>query len=179
MAWAIESGTLKTVPGLDRGDRVDLVTRETFGDFELELEWKVSPGGNSGVIYRVAETEPMTWHTGPEMQVLDDSKHKDGASPLNAAGSLYALIPANANKTLKPVGEFNHAKIVFQNGHVEHWLNGSKVVEYKWGSPEIKALIARSKFSKLPRFMQEPEGRIALQHHGEEVWFRNVRIRRL
>ena len=101
-SWKVEHGTLKTVPG----DGTDLVTKEKFGSFELQLEWKISPGGNSGVMYHVAEDFPEPWYTGPEMQVLDDAKHADGKNPLTTAGSLYALIAAT-NKKLKPVGEWN------------------------------------------------------------------------
>lgn len=175
-AWVIENGALKTIVG---GEKVDLITKEKFKNYELELEWKVSPAGNSGVIYNVAETDGPAWRTGPEMQVLDDSKHRDGGNPKTSAGALYALIAPNSSKTLKPVGEWNKAKLIIKNNHVEHWLNGAKVVEYEWGSPAIKALIAQSKFKDMPRFMQESEGHIALQHHGEEVWYRNIRIRRL
>jgi len=173
--WVVEDGALKTVPG----HAVDLITREKYRNFELEFEWKVAPGGNSGVMYNVAETDDPPWHTGPEFQVLDDSKHPDGKNPKTTAGSLYALVAASADKKLEPVGQFNKAKIIVKDGHVEHWLNGAKVVEYQWGSPEIQALIAQSKFKEMPRFMKETEGHIAFQHHGEQAWFRNMRIRRL
>jgi hypothetical protein len=173
--WKVEGGVLKSVAG----QRVDLITKERFKDFELEMEWAVKPGGNSGVFYGVQETDKPTYHTGPEMQILDDDGHPDGKTPSHRTGSLYALIEPNAKKKLKPVGEFNKAKVVAKNGHVEHWLNGEKLVEYDWGSPEIKALVAQSKFSKMPRFMENMEGHVSLQHHGDEVWFRNVRIRRL
>ena len=173
--WVVENGALKTLVG---GDRCDLVTKDTFTDFELDLEWRVSPDGNSGVLYDVAESQAETWHTGPEMQVLDDGAHRDGPNPKTSAGSLYALI-APVGKTLKPVGEFNQARMVKKGRRVEHWLNGKKVVEYELGSPELDALIAASKFKDMPRFAREGQGHVALQHHGEEVWFRNVRIRPL
>ncbi len=171
--WVVEKGALKTVVG---GDRCDIVTRERFRDFELELEWRVSPGGNSGVFYDVAESASETWHTGPEMQLLDDEGHRDGQNPKTSAGSLYALV-APAGHTLKPVGGYNQARLVKKGGHVEHWLNGTRVLEYELGSPALAMLIAESKFTDMPRFAQEGEGHIALQHHGEEVWFRSVRIR--
>ena len=160
------------------GDEVDLVTREKFEDFELQLDWRISPGGNSGVIYRVSEDFPQSYNTGPEMQVLDDAKHKDGENPKTSAGALYALI-APKNKILKPVGEWNHARLLVQGNHVEHWLNGSKVVEYELGSQELKSLIADSKFNKMPGFAKEKTGHVCLQHHHDEVWYRNVKIRRL
>ncbi len=175
-AWTVQDGTLKTVPNVPR---VDLVTRERFKDFELEFEWKVAPGGNSGVFYGVQETDGPAYSTGPEYQMLDDSKHPDGVNPLTSAGALYALIAPNDSKQLKPVGEFNKSRIVAKYGHVEHWLNGSKVAEYNWNSPEVRKLIANSKFKAMPRFMENLEGHVGLQNHGQEAWFRNIRIRRL
>jgi 3-keto-disaccharide hydrolase len=175
--WVVENGTLKTVVG---GDKVDLITKDKYKDFELELEWKVAPGGNSGVMYDVSEKDNQkeTYYTGPEMQILDDDLHADGKNSKTSAGALYALV-APVGKTLKPVGEFNQARLVKKGNHVEHWLNGKKIVEYELGSPELMKLIAESKFKDMPHFAKEGEGHIALQHHGQEVWFRNVRIRRL
>jgi hypothetical protein len=177
-AWKVENGELKTIAGVK--DAVDIVTKDKYGDFELELEWKLKPGGNSGIIYRAAElpAPAQSWHTGPEMQILDDEKHRDGLDPKTSAGALYALV-APTNKTLKPVGEWNKVRLVVNGNHVEHWLNGNKVVEAELDSPEIKALIAASKFKAYPRFAKEPEGHIVLQYHGDEVAFRNVRVRSL
>ncbi len=175
--WTIDAGALKTVAG-GKGP-CDLVTRDKYRDFELELEWKVSPGGNSGVLYRVAEKpgEP-SWHSGPELQILDDDKYRDNP-PSTWSGSLYDLIAAR-DKTLRPACAWNTVRVVSRGPHVEHWLNGRKVVEYELGSEALKALVARSKFKDMPGFAAEPEGYIALQHHeGGDVWFRNVRIRRL
>lgn len=171
--WAVENGILKTIVG---GDKVDIITKDTYKDFDLELEWRVSPAGNSGVFYDVAETGAEGWHTGPEMQVLDDARHKDGQVGKTSAGSLYALIAPSA-KVVKPAGEWNQARLVKKGNHVEHWLNGTKIVEYELGSPALLALIADSKFKDQPRFAKEGQGHIALQHHGEEAWFRNVRIK--
>ena len=176
--WTIDNGTLKTMPGVK--ERCDLITREKYKDFELELEWKLPPGGNSGIMYRVGElgAPSETWHSGPEMQALDDAKHRDGTDPRTSAGALYGLI-APSNKTLHPAGEWNKAGIVVRGTHVEHWLNGKMVVEYEWGSPQLQTLIGDSKFKDMPRFAKEQDGYIAIQHHGEEAWFRNIRIRRL
>lgn len=173
--WVIDNGALKTVPG----KAVDLISVDKFEDFELEFEWKVAPGGNSGVMYRVAETGAAPYNTGPEYQVLDDSKHPDGRDPKTSAGSLYALIAPSKDKTLKPVGEFNQSRIIIKKGKAEHWLNGAKVVEYEWGSEEVKGLIAKSKFAPMKEFMTHKEGHVDFQHHGQEAWFRNMRIRRL
>jgi 3-keto-disaccharide hydrolase len=173
--WEIKDGCLKAIPG---DDGVDLVTKEQYGDFELRLEWKVAPGANSGILYHASEATDEPWQTGPEMQVLDDDKHADGQDPLTSAGSLYALI-APKNKKLKPVGEWNEARIIVRGNHVEHWLNGLKIVEYELGSPELNKLIAASKFKDWPRFGKEKSGHIVLQHHHDEVWYRNIRVRRL
>jgi hypothetical protein len=173
--WKVENGLLKTIPG---GDVVDLVTKENFENFELQLEWKISPGGNSGVMYHVSEEFKNAWQTGPEMQVLDDSKHKDGQNPKTSAGALYALIPPT-NKKLEPVGEWNKVRLVVNGNHVEHWLNGVKVVEYELNSPELTKLIAESKFKPFPKFAKEKTGHIDLQNHHDEVWYRNIKVRRL
>ncbi len=173
--WQVENGSLKTVV---RGDQCDIITKSKFKDFELEVEWRTSPGGNSGIFYRVTEDYPAVWQSAPEMQVLDDSLHNDSKDPKTSAGSLYALI-APTNKVLLPAGEYNKAKILVQGNHVEHWLNGNKILEYEFGSDELQSLIAESKFKDFTGFAKAREGYIALQHHGEEVWYRNVRIRPL
>jgi hypothetical protein len=170
--WAVAGGTLGPIVG---GDKVDLVTKDQYKDFELELEWKVGPMGNSGVMYDVSESESETYFTGPEMQVLDDEGHKDGQVGRTSAGALYDLVVPSA-KVLKPVGEWNTARLVKKGNHVEHWLNGTRIVEYELGSPALALLIANSKFKDWPRFAKEGQGHIVLQHHGDPAWFRNVRI---
>jgi hypothetical protein len=174
-SWAVQDGELRTVPG----SGVDLITRETFADFELEFDWRVSPAGNSGVMYRVIESDQPSWASGPEYQVLDDDGHPDGGDPKTVAAALYGLIAPSGKNRLEPVGTYNTGRIVVERGHVEHWLNGSLVVEYDWGGAEVRALIEASKFATEPAFMSADAGGIVLQHHGEEAWFRNVRIRRL
>jgi hypothetical protein len=173
--WRVESGAITL--GTEGGGG-DLVTAQEFGDFELELEWKVSEGGNSGIIYFVQELEaaPTTWSTGPEMQVLDDSRHSDGKLETHRAGALYDLI-APAKAAAKPVGEWNRVKIVVRDGRIEHWLNGERIVATRYGDAAWNAKIAGSKFKAMPLFAKVPRGRIALQDHGDRVWFRNIRIR--
>lgn len=173
-SWKVEDGVLKTIVG----NGTDIVTKEQYDNFELDLEWKVTPGANSGVMFRASEKFDQLWFTGPEMQILDDDKHADGKNPKTSAGALYALI-APKNKNLKPVGEWNQMKLIINGNHGEHWLNGRKIVEYELNSPELNELIAKSKFSSMPRFAKEQTGHIVLQHHHDEVWFRNVKIRRL
>ncbi len=174
-SWVVEAGELRTVPGTG----VDLITNGTFTDFELEFAWRLGEAGNSGVMYRVIESDAPSWASGPEYQVLDDVGHPDGRDPRTSAGSLYALIAPNADKRLEPVGSYNTGRIVVRDGHVEHWLNDRLVLKYDWASPDVRALVRASKFRDTPAFMSAGGGAIVLQHHGEEVWFRMVRIRDL
>lgn len=175
-SWVVEDGMLKAIGGA-KNPR-DLITREKYGSFELELEWKLPPKGNSGVLYRVAEQEVPSWHSGPEMQILDDGGFPSN-SPKTWAGALYDLIAPAEGKKLQPVGGWNQMRLLVNGNHVEHWLNAQKLLEYELGSPALASLIAGSKFKDMPRFAREPQGHVALQHHGEGVWFRNVRIRAL
>jgi hypothetical protein len=174
--WKVEAGTLRVVA---RGGGGDIVTREQYENFELAFEWKVSTGANSGVMYRVREDRGAPYETGPEYQVLDDAKHGDGKNPKTSASALYALIAANSKKRLKPVGEWNQGRIVVTGSKVEHWLNGEQVVVADLDAHEVKELIAKSKFKDWPGFARQPSGHICLQDHGDDAWFRNVRIRRL
>jgi hypothetical protein len=160
------------------GHEVDLVTREQYQDFELEFEWKVAPRANSGVKIRVSEDGMLRGMIGPEMQIVDDGNTLDGRNPLTSAGALYDLV-APTNKTLNPAGEWNRGRIIVRGSHVEHWLNGARIVEYELGSPELEALIAKTKFRNMPTFGRNKMGFIGFQNHGGEVWFRNIRIRRL
>jgi len=154
----------------------DIVSCEKFRDFELSLEWNVAPGGNSGIFYRASEDdEPIYW-TAPEMQVLDDGKHPDGQSRLTAAGAAYGLYAAPAG-VVKPAGEWNQVRIVVKGNHVEHWLNGLRVVEYELASPDWEAKIKATKFAPHPRYGRNREGYIGLQDHGDRVAFRNIKIR--
>ncbi|HEX3233511.1 MAG TPA: DUF1080 domain-containing protein [Gemmatimonadales bacterium] len=171
--WQVVDGALTRV-----GKAGDLITRDEFGDFELTLEWKVAEGGNSGIMYRVTEDAGETYESGPEMQVLDDARHKDGQSRLTAAGSAYGLYPAPAG-VVKPAGEWNAVRILVRGNHVEHWLNGTKVVEYELGSPDWKAKVQASKFKQWPGYGRAASGHIALQDHGDRVAYRNIKVRTL
>ncbi|MEW5975690.1 MAG: DUF1080 domain-containing protein [Acidobacteriota bacterium] len=174
-SWVVADGALKTVVGARPVQ--DIITKETFRDFELELEWKVSKGGNSGVFYRVTEEYPAAWLSAPEIQVLDDAGHPDGKDPRTSAGALYALLAPNGEKSTRPVGQYNQLRLIVKGDSVQHWLNGKKILEYQLGNPALTALIAASKFGGSPGFAKSLEGHIALQHHGQEVWYRNIRIR--
>ena len=168
--WEIVDGVLT----LNKGGG-DLCTVEEFADFEFVIDWKISPGGNSGIMYRVAETKGAPYETGPEYQVLDDEKHGDGKNPLTSAGSIYAVVPP-AKKMAKPVGEWNHTKIVAKGKKIEHWLNGEKVAEAEIGSEDWAARVAKSKWAKVPSYAQEAKGKIDLQDHGNKVEFKNIKI---
>ncbi len=171
--WQVVDGALTRV-----GQAGDLITRDEFGNFELALEWNVAEGGNSGIMYRVTEDAPATYQTGPEMQVLDDARHQDGQSRLTAAGSAYGLYPAPAG-VVKPAGEWNAVRLVVRGSHVQHWLNGTKVVEYELGNPDWEAKVAASKFKQWPGYGRAARGHIALQDHGDRVAYRDIRVRAL
>ena len=172
--WTIEEGNLtRTGPG------GDIITREQYDDFELELEWKVQPNGNSGIFYNVAEEGyDQVWQTGPEMQILDDERHYDGKNRLTCAGSNYALHAAPEG-VVHPAGQWNKARIVVCGDDVEHWLNGVRVVSYRLHSTSWNELVAGSKFKDMPDYGTRDSGHIALQDHGDVVSYRNIRIRRL
>lgn len=182
---AIKKVADKDVPLQEDGQPLegcDLMTIRTFEDFELALEWKISPGGNSGIKYNVSE-EMSTSHPpdnaalGFEYQILDDERHLDALLGKDrTAAALYDLIGPE-NKSLRPVGEFNSARIVFRRYHGEHWLNGVKVLEYDLNTPEMAQLIEGSKFRDIPDFAKKRNGHIVLQDHADAVWFRNIKIR--
>lgn len=173
--WSIEDGAI-TVSGPGK----DIVTSDEYGDFELSVDWKISPGGNSGIIYLVKEDEaaPQTYNTGPEMQVLDDARHADGKLPSHRAGALYDLVAPKV-AAAKPVGEWNTARIRVAHGRIEHWLNGKKVVDAPYGDDAWRNMVAGSKFRTMPLFGKAMSGHIALQDHGDRVWYRNIKIRLL
>lgn len=160
------------------GSGGDLMTAEQYGDFEMRFEWKVTENGNSGVIYRIATTEEFPWQTGPEYQILHNAGHRDGKNAITSAGSNYAVNPP-ARDVTRPVGEWNEGRIVARGNVVEHWLNGQKVVEYEIGSADWEARVKASKFAKLKDYGRIKRGYIALQDHGDVVYYRNLKIRPL
>ena len=183
--WVIEDGTLH-VQGSGKGeagDGGDIITVNKYKNFELSLEWKVSEGGNSGIFYLVQEKpDQEIWKSSPEMQILDNEKHPDGKLGVDGnrrAGALYDLIPCKP-ETVKPVGEWNHIKIMVYKGTVIHWMNGENVLEYHLWTDDWKKMVADSKFKDYPDFVDPAtEGYIGLQDHGDDVWFRNIKIREL
>ena len=197
--WVVVDGAIKkiasgNVPRVADGRPLvggDLMTVDSFADFELTWEWKVTPGANSGLKYNVSE--PMSTaqggagtNGGPthsalgfEFQILDDDRHEDGKLPSHRSGALYDLIaPSDAN-AVRPVGQWNRSRIVFRGNHGEHWLNGRKILEYELGSARMDSLLAASKYRSIPGFGDRRRGHIVLQDHGDEVYFRNLKVRSL
>lgn len=179
--WTVENGAIHYAGGRGGGD---LLTDKEYGNFELELEWKIAEGGNSGIMYHVSEDPKYgaTYHTGPEVQVLDDERHPDskaGTSGNHKAGSLYDMMPPADLNAVKPAGEWNKVRLVVANGKAEHYLNGKKVAEYPTAGPEWEKMVANSKFKAWDGFGKYTTGKIALQDHGDQVWFRSIRIREL
>ena len=172
--WKCEKGVLI----FDGSGGGDIVTKESFDNFELTFDWKVTKGANSGVMYRVSMGDGAAYFSGPEFQILDDANHNDGRNEKTSAGSLYALYKP-ADKQLKPVGQWNTAKIVLDGNHLEHWLNGKKVVDVEIESDDWNQKVAASKFSKWEKFGKNKTGRICFQDHGNEVAFRNIKVTRL
>lgn len=171
--WKVEDGAISLA-----GKAGDLVSAEAFGDFELSFEWRVAEATNSGVIYRVGLGEEQTFLTGPEYQVLDNVKGHDNHPASHTAAALYDLVAPPQDFT-KPVGEWNEGRIVVRGWHVEHWLNGHKVVDVDLAAPAGKALIAGSKFATWPKFASLLRGHIAFQDHGHAVWYRAIKVREL
>jgi hypothetical protein len=173
--WSVQDNAIV----LNKAKAGDLMTKQEFGDFELSFEWKITEGGNSGVIYRVGLGESASYRTGPEYQVLDNVKADDNKKGNHLAGSLYDLGGDTPRDLPKPVGEWNTSKLIVRGWKVEHWLNGKKVIAADLASPEGKALIAASKFKDWPKFASLSRGHIALQEHGHVVSYRSIKIRDL
>ena len=168
--WQVVDGVLTRVSAA-----ADIITKEQFGDFELTLEW-AGEGGNSGIFYRAVEGLEWIYHGAPEYQVLDDARHRDGRSELTSAGANYSLYPGPRG-VVKPAGEWNTTRIIARGPHVEHWLNGQKVVEYEQGSADWARRVAAAKFAAWPAYGKAMRGHIGLQEHGGRVEFRNLKIR--
>lgn len=180
--WGVADGNLIVMAsdGSEEGMGGDIVSEKVFSDFELTFEFLLTPEGNSGVFYRVVEDpEEALWTVAPEYQVLDDTAYIDlGTMDMNThlTGDNYDL-QSSVVTASNPIGEWNRARILVDGTHVEHWLNGQKTVEYEYFSSEWEALVAKSKFAPYPNYGRALEGRIAIQDHGHEIRYRNIKIR--
>jgi hypothetical protein len=176
--WKIEGDAL-TLAGKGGGD---LLTDQQYENFELELEWKISEGGNSGIVYHVNEdpAHKTSDVTGPEMQVLDDKRHPNAKQGANrTAGALFDMVAPSDPTACKPAGEWNKVRLIVNQGHAVHYLNGIQVVQYQIGGREWDRLVSQSKFKDWKYFARYRTGHIALQDHGDQVWYRRIRIREL
>jgi len=173
--WRVVDGAL-----VRSGEGGDLVSDRDYADFELRLEWKVATGGNSGVFYRAVESAQPIYRSALEYQVLDDRRHPDAANgPDRHAGALYGLYPPGRGDAARPAGQWNRSRIVVRGDAVEHWLNDARVAAFRIGSADWNARLARSKFKDWPEFAAARSGAVGLQDHGDEVAYRNIRIRAL
>jgi len=180
-AWSATDGTLMSAgAGGDIGG--DIVTTEKYDNFHLKIDWKLSPEGNSGILYHVVEAPELksTYYSGPEYQIIDDIGFPGGVTPLNSTGADYAMTPADTEqKQLNPVGEWNTSEIIFNNGEVSYYLNGKKIVEFTAWTDEWKAKVAKGKWKKYPAYGKAKSGFIGLQDHGSYIWFKNIKIKEL
>ncbi|HLT81123.1 MAG TPA: DUF1080 domain-containing protein [Cyclobacteriaceae bacterium] len=183
--WAVEDGTIVCKgEGLGEGTEGiggSLMTTRQFGNFELSVDWKISPGGNSGILYHVVEDPKYShdYHTGPEFQLMDDAAWNGELREEQKAGSNYDMHAPGPNTKVNPVGEWNTARIVYNNGHVEHWLNGEKILEFEEGTPDYEERYKNSKWPEFPDWNKFKEGAISLQDHGANAYFKNIKIREL
>lgn len=175
-AWSVADKELSFDP--TKGHGTDITTTKSFKDFDFTLEFKISEGGNSGIKFFLIPNTTL----GCEFQIIDDTKHPDAALGVGGnrkAGSLYDLIPAKEDKKLKPAGKWNTVRVYSKGKHVEHWLNGDKVVEYERGSEAFKRAVANSKFKTTKGFAEPTSSPILLQAHGDKVYYRNIKIKEL
>lgn len=182
-AWKVDSGALYIDPaakGPNGSGGGDLVTDQSFENFHLRLEWKLAPGGNSGIMF-LSQEEPkysQSYITGPEMQIIDNDRHNDAKIDKHRAGDLYDLIAA-VPQNVRPIGQWNEVEILFDNGKLQLFQNGANVVTTVIGDEHWQSLINDSKFRSWEGFAKFRSGKIALQDHGDKVWFRNIRIKKL
>lgn len=175
--WDVQNGELYCKDAAVKS-RADLVTENQFENFELQIDWKIAPQKNSGIIYLVTEENNATYESGPEYQLIDDLGYPEKLQDKQLSGANYDMHAPSA-KVSKPAGEYNHTKIVVNKGHVEHWLNGTKVVDYHLWSPEWEKLKENSKWKDVKAYGKAKKGHIALQDHGGGVYFKNIKLKPL
>jgi Domain of Unknown Function (DUF1080) len=183
-AWTVSDGMLMLDPKEKKDWQTigggDIITDAAYENYHLSLEWRISPKGNSGIIFGIQDLPKYehSWHTGMEMQILDNDGHGDGKIVKHRAGNLYDLIAASS-EPVKPVGDWNKAEIKVNKGKLDLYLNGVNIVSTQLWDDNWKALVAGSKFRSMPDFATFKSGHIGLQDHGDPVWFRNIKIRKL
>ncbi|MEO6681343.1 MAG: DUF1080 domain-containing protein [Ginsengibacter sp.] len=179
--WKVEDGAMVCLGAAADASGGDLVSDQEFENFELIWEWKVTKGGNSGVMYHVVESSKYhaPYETGPEYQMIDDIGFPEKLDETQKSGADYAMYATNEKKKLMPVGEWNSSKIIFDNGHVEHWLNGEKVLEFEAWEDDWKKRKEEGKWKSFPDYGKAKKGRIALQDHGNKVYFKDIYIKEL
>ncbi|QEH39785.1 DUF1080 domain-containing protein [Chitinophaga sp. XS-30] len=178
--WGVLDGTLHcTGSATDKSDmRGDLITNDQYENFELEADWKIAPQGNSGILYLVTEEFDAPYMSGPEYQLIDDENFPEKLEDWQKSGANYAMDPPS-KLAAKPIGEWNHTKIVVNNGHVEHWLNGEKVVDSEMWTDEWQKKKTSGKWKEYKGYGVAKKGHICVQDHGSEIWFKNFKIREL
>ena len=179
--WIIEDSALVCLGAAEWDTGGDLVSDKEYANFELEWDWKIEKGGNSGLMYHVVEDPKYKgpYETGPEYQMIDDAGWPGKLEDWQKTGADYAMNVANDKKKVNPVGEWNNSRIVFNEGHVEHWLNGEKIVEFQAWTDEWNKEKTTGKWKDYPDYGSAKSGKIALQDHGNKAYFKNIRIREL
>jgi len=175
--WDVKNGELYC-KGEGVTKRADLITNNKFENYELQVDWKISPKKNSGIVYMVTEENAASYESGPEYQLIDDAGYPAKLQDKQLSGANYDMHAPSA-KTVKPADEYNHTKIVINKGHVEHWLNGTKVVDYQLWTPEWEQIKAKSKWKDVKTYGMSKSGHIALQDHGGGIAFKNIKLKPL
>lgn len=178
-SWEVVDGTLHCKQDTVAKKRADILTVDQYANFDLVFEWKIAPTDNSGVIYRATEEFEQPYLAGPEYQVIDDKGYPDKLSPTQTSASNYDMHAPPDNIAINPPGEWNLGRIVANGNHVEHWLNGAKVLEYEINSDDWKKRKNGSKWKDAKGYGASAQGHIDLQDHGGEVWYRNIKIKTL
>jgi hypothetical protein len=177
--WKVSDGTIYCMGNKNEAStHADLITNDQFENFELSLEWKIAPQGNSGILYMVTEEYQTSYLSGPEYQIIDDKGYPQKLEDWQHTAANYAMDPAPTAEP-KPVGEWNETRIIVNKGHVQHWLNGKKVVEYDLWTDDWKQKKLAGKWKDAAGYGMSKKGHLALQDHGSEAWFRNIKIREL